>query len=81
MTLVKKRTADSEKTLRWKIGKVWVTDGPYTEANERLGGVLLLEADNLQHAVQLMSKHPGVKSGPFEFRPAADLNAVIHATG
>ena len=47
-------------------GKVEVTDGPYAETKEMLGGILLLEARDLNHAVALMSKHPGVKMGPFE---------------
>jgi hypothetical protein len=64
-------------TLRWKNGKVSVTDGPYTETKEQLGGILILEARDLNHAVQLMSKHPGVKAGPFEIRPAADLSEMV----
>jgi hypothetical protein len=69
--------ANTAKTLRWKNGKVVVTDGPYTETKEQLGGILLLEARDLNHAIQLMSEHPGVKYGPFEIRPAADLNQMI----
>jgi hypothetical protein len=64
-------------TLRVKSGKVTVTDGPYAETKEQLGGILILEARDLNHAIQLMSKHPGVRGGPFEIRPAADLNALI----
>ena len=65
-------------TLRWKNGKVSVTDGPYAETKEQIGGILILEARDLNHAVQLMSKHPGVKAGPFEIRPAADLTEMVH---
>ena len=61
-----------------KNGKVSVTDGPYAETKEQLGGILVLEAKDLNHAIQLMSKHPGVKAGPFEIRPAADLTGMIH---
>jgi len=64
-------------TLRWKNGKVAVTDGPYAETKEQIGGILILEARDLNHAIQLMSKHPGVKAGPFEIRPAADLSGMI----
>jgi len=53
-------------TLRWKNGKVFITDAPYAETKEQLGGILVLEARDLNHAVQLMSKHPGVKAGPWE---------------
>jgi hypothetical protein len=64
-------------TLSWKNGKATVTDGPYAETKEQLGGILVLEARDLNHAIQLMSKHPGVKAGPFEIRPAADLREMI----
>ncbi len=64
-------------TLRWKNGKVSITDGPYAETKEQLGGILILEARDLNHAIQLMSEHPGVKAGPFEIRPAADLSAMV----
>jgi hypothetical protein len=63
--------------LRWKNGKVAITDGPYAETKEQIGGILILEARDLNHAIQLMSKHPGVKAGPFEIRPAADLTGMI----
>jgi hypothetical protein len=64
-------------SLRWKNGKVAITDGPYAETKEQLGGILVLEATDLNHAIQLMSKHPGVKAGPFEIRPVEDLTEMI----
>jgi hypothetical protein len=64
-------------TLRWENGKVSVTDGPYAETKEQLGGILILEASDLKHAIELMSKHPGVKAGPFEIRPAVDLTQMV----
>ena len=67
----------SAVTLRFRNGKAAVTDGPYAETKEQLGGILILEAHDLNHAIQLMSKHPGVRSGPFEIRPAADLADMI----
>ena len=69
--------ASTAVTVYWKNGKVAVTDGPYAETKEQLGGILVLEARDLNHAIQLISQHPGVKSGPFEIRPAADLNEMI----
>lgn len=70
--------ARNARTLQYKNGKVIVTDGPYAETKEQLGGILLLEARDLRHAVELMSKHPGVKAGPFEIRPADEtINAMI----
>ena len=70
----------SATTLRWRNGKVSITDGPYAETKEQLGGILILEARDLDHAIQLMSKHPGVKAGPFEIRPAADLTDMVRAS-
>jgi hypothetical protein len=64
-------------TLRWTNGKVSITDGPYAETKEQLGGILVLEARDLNHAIQLISKHPGVKVGPFEIRPVEDLSAMV----
>ena len=64
-------------TLRWDNGKVAITDGPYAETKEQIGGILILEARDLNHAIQIMSKHPGVKAGPFEIRPAADLSGMM----
>ena len=64
-------------TLYWKNGKVATTDGPYAETKEQLGGILVLEARDLNHAIQLISRHPGLKFGPWEIRPAADLNEMM----
>ena len=71
--------ASAAKTLRPKNGKVVVTDGPYAETTEQIGGILLFEARDLDHAVELMSKHPGVNGGPttFEIRPTADMTEIF----
>lgn len=65
-------------TLRMNNGSVEATDGPYAETKEVLGGILFLEARDMAHAIELMSKHPGVGIGPFEIRPANEImNALI----
>ena len=64
-------------TLRAVNGKIVVTDGPFAETREQLGGILILEARDLNHAVELISKHPGAHFGPWEIRPAADLSEMI----
>lgn len=69
--------AHTAATLRWRDGKVAVTDGPYAETKEQLGGILVLEARDLNHAIQLMSQHPGTRAGPWEIRPVADLSGLI----
>src|ERR1700722_19765075 len=71
-------SAQNAVTLRMKNGQVEATDGPFVETKETLGGILLLEARDLNHAISLMSKHPGVKMGPFEIRPSNEaFNRLI----
>jgi hypothetical protein len=65
-------SARNAATVRFQNGKVSVTDGPYAETKEQLAGFFVLEARDLNHAIQLMSKHPVVKGGPLEIRAAAD---------
>ena len=67
-------------TLYWKNGKVATTDGPYAETKEQLGGIHILEARDLNHAIQLLSQHPGgmkYELGPNELRPVADISEII----
>jgi hypothetical protein len=63
--------------LRSRKGKVSVTDGPYAETKELLGGLLILEARDRNHAVELISNHPGSQMGTWEIRPAQDLTGMI----
>lgn len=67
-------------TVRWRDGEVAITDGPYAEAKEVLGGILMLEARDLDHAVELIAKHPGVKAGGFEIRPIVDMTELVAAS-
>jgi hypothetical protein len=72
--------AQNAVTVRCRSGKFVVTDGPYAETKEQLGGILFLEARDLNHAIQLMTRHPGVRAGGFEIRPAnEEINALIAA--
>ena len=73
-------SARNAVTLRMKDGEVQVTDGPYVETKETLGGILLLEARDLNHAIALMSKHPAVRMWitTFEIRPAnEEMNRLV----
>ena len=73
--------AETALTVSLKNGKVATTDGPYAETKEQLGGILFLEARDMNHAVQLMSQHPAVRYGNiFEIRPAADLSETVRAS-
>lgn len=73
--------SETALTLSWKNGKVAAIDGPYAETKEQLGGILVLEARDMNHAVQLMEQHPAVKYGNlFEIRPVADMNEIMKAS-
>ncbi|MGC2636659.1 MAG: YciI family protein [Acidobacteriaceae bacterium] len=68
-------------TLYWKNGKVATTDGPYVETKEQLGGFGVLEARDMNHAVELIAQHPGLRYGNvWEIRPAGDMREVIQAS-
>ena len=54
-----------------------VIDGPYAETKELLGGLLILEARDLNDAIQLISNHPGIKMGTWEIRPVQDLSGTV----
>jgi hypothetical protein len=73
------QNSNAAKTLRYNGDKVIVTDGPFAETKEQLGGILILESKDMDHAVELMRKHPGVRlGGPFEIRPADEqINDLI----
>jgi hypothetical protein len=65
-------------TLYWRNGKVATTDGPYVETKEQLGGIGVLEARDMNHAIQLMSQHPSLKYGSlFEIHPIFDMSEMI----
>jgi hypothetical protein len=73
--------AETALTLSWKNGKVITTDGPYAETKEQLGGLLILEARDMNQAVQLMGQHPALTYGNiFEIRPAADMSELEKAS-
>ena len=74
-------SARNAVTLRMKDGDVQVTDGPFVETKETLGGILLLEARDLNHAIALLSKHPAMRMEwrtTFEIRPAnEEMNRLV----
>ena len=73
--------SETALTVSWKDGKLVTTDGPYAETKEQLGGILMLEARDMNHAVQLMGQHPALKYGnKFEIRPTGDMTEIIKAS-
>jgi hypothetical protein len=61
-------------TIRIRNGKVSTTDGPFAETKEQLGGFYLVEARDLNDAIQLASKIPGARYGSVEVRPVVDFS-------
>lgn len=68
-------------TVRVRSGKVSVTDGPFAETKEQLGGYDLIEARDLNEAIQVASRIPGAKFGCVEVRPVAEDLQTLQALG
>ena len=61
--------ADTATSIRVRNGKVSVTDGPFAETKEQLGGFYLIEAKDLNEAIQIASNIPPARLGTVEVRP------------
>lgn len=61
-------------TVRVRNGKVSTTDGPFVETKEQLGGYFLVEAKDLNDAIQVASRIPGARLGSIEVRPIMDTS-------
>ncbi|MEA2552117.1 MAG: hypothetical protein QOJ65_293 [Fimbriimonadaceae bacterium] len=64
-------------TLRKKNGGIAVTDGPFAETKEFLGGFTIIEARDLNEAIQIASNFPAVQFGTVEVRPVMELDADL----
>ncbi|HMC78506.1 MAG TPA: YciI family protein [Vicinamibacterales bacterium] len=62
-------------TVRVRNGKVSTTDGPFAETQEQLGGYYLIEAKDLNDALQVAAKIPSARIGSIEVRPIMEFNA------
>ena len=65
----------SATTVRVRGGKVQTTDGPFAETKEQLGGYYLVEARDLNEAIQIAGRIPGARFGCVEVRPVIDFSA------
>jgi hypothetical protein len=61
-------------SVRVRGGKMSTTDGPFAETKEQLGGYYLIEAKDLNDALQVAAKIPSAKSGTVEVRPIQEFN-------
>ena len=68
-------------TVRVRNGKVSTTDGPYAETKEQLGGYYVIEARDLDEAVQVAARIPGAWIGCVEVRPIAEDERTLRALG
>ena len=60
-------------SLRLQDGKRIVTDGPFAETREQLGGYYIINAENLDQAIDIAARIPGAKKGTVEIRPMMDM--------
>jgi hypothetical protein len=68
-------------TIRVRNGKISTTDGPFAETKEQLGGYYLIEARDLNEAIQVAAKIPGARLGCVEVRPIAEDSRTLRALG
>lgn len=65
---------DTATTVRVRNGQVSVTDGPFAETKEQLAGFYLIDARDLNEAIQIASNIPPAREGSIEVRPVRELN-------
>jgi hypothetical protein len=63
-------------SVRYQEGKRVVTDGPFAETREQLGGFFIINANNLDEAIDIASKIPAGKFGTIEIRPLVPVTGV-----
>ena len=63
-------------TVRVRDGERLITDGPFAETKEQLGGFYLLDCKDLDEAIEFAAKIPGAKSGSIEVRPVMNYEEV-----
>jgi hypothetical protein len=63
------KPVSTASTVRIRNGKTAITDGPFAETREQLGGYYLIEAKNLDEATAIAARIPGAKTGSIEVRP------------
>jgi hypothetical protein len=67
------QSVQNAATLRGRDGKITVTDGPFAETNEHTGGFILIEARDLNEAIQVASKIPVLRLSAVEVRPVLEI--------
>lgn len=70
---------DTATTIRARNGKLSITDGPFAETKEQLGGFFLIEARDLNEAIRIASKLPPLQLGCIEIRPIRECQPLSQA--
>jgi len=68
---------ETATTVRVRRGKLTATDGPFAETKEQLGGFILIEARDLNEAIQAASRIPLARRGSIEVRPIKELTPSV----
>jgi hypothetical protein len=68
-------------SVRIREGKRLITDGPFAETREHLGGYYVIEAENLDEAIGIAARIPGARKGTVEIRPVMELPGLPEAVG
>jgi hypothetical protein len=66
---------ETARTLRYEDGRAIVTDGPYAETKELIGGLFFLECNDLDEAIDMAARVPIAKRGSIEIRPLVEQEA------
>lgn len=66
-------------SIRIRDGKRLVTDGPFAETREQLGGYFLVDAKNLDEAISIAARIPGARTGTVEIRPVMEMAGLPQA--
>jgi hypothetical protein len=67
-------------SVRIREGKRLITDGPFAETREHLGGYYMVEAENLDEAIGIAARIPGARKGTVEIRPVMELPGLPEAS-
>ena len=70
------RSVSTATSVRVRDGKRLVTDGPFAETREQLGGYFLVDAKDLDEAIDIAGRIPGARFGTVEVRPTVELKGV-----
>ena len=75
------QSVQTATTVRVRNGKMSITDGPFAETKEQLGGFYMIEARDLNEAIQIASKIPPARVGSIEVRPIRPIREMAAQVG